>query len=160
MLDINTLAAWGEFIGGIAVVVSLVYLASQIRQNSRLLKVSTTGALATSDIEFSKLLIADSELHRIYEEGLADRDSLPETERRRFDMFLNMMMRAFKRDYYFAQDGAINDSVWQGERQSYLLTLQQAGARQWWSETLVQSYFGDEFRDYVDDLIREGEAAG
>jgi hypothetical protein len=24
MLDINTLAAWGEFIGGIAVVVSLV----------------------------------------------------------------------------------------------------------------------------------------
>jgi hypothetical protein len=26
MLDITTLAAWGEFIGGIAVVVSLIYL--------------------------------------------------------------------------------------------------------------------------------------
>ena len=36
-MDITTLAAWGEFLGGIAVVVSLVYLASQIRQNSRLL---------------------------------------------------------------------------------------------------------------------------
>jgi hypothetical protein len=35
-MDITILAAWGEFIGGIAVVVSLVYLASQIRQNSRL----------------------------------------------------------------------------------------------------------------------------
>ena len=35
-MDITTLAAWGEFLGGIAVVVSLVYLASQIRQNSRL----------------------------------------------------------------------------------------------------------------------------
>ena len=33
-MDITTLAAWGEFIGGIAVVVSLIYLASQIRQNS------------------------------------------------------------------------------------------------------------------------------
>jgi hypothetical protein len=33
-MDITILAAWGEFIGGIAVVVSLVYLASQIRQNS------------------------------------------------------------------------------------------------------------------------------
>ncbi len=30
MLDINTLAAWGEFIGGIAVVVSLIYLARRI----------------------------------------------------------------------------------------------------------------------------------
>ncbi len=37
-MDINTLAAWGEFIGGIAVVVSLIYLASRIRQNSRLLQ--------------------------------------------------------------------------------------------------------------------------
>ncbi len=32
-MDITTLAAWGEFLGGIAVVVSLIYLASQIRQN-------------------------------------------------------------------------------------------------------------------------------
>ena len=36
MLNITTLAAWGEFVGGIAVVISLVYLASQIRQNSKL----------------------------------------------------------------------------------------------------------------------------
>ena len=33
-MDITILAAWGEFIGGIAVVVSLIYLAGQIRQNS------------------------------------------------------------------------------------------------------------------------------
>jgi hypothetical protein len=43
MLDINTLAAWGEFIGGIAVVVLLIYLAGQIRQNSRLLRASTAS---------------------------------------------------------------------------------------------------------------------
>ena len=32
-MEITTLAAWGEFIGGIAVVVSLIYLAGQIRQS-------------------------------------------------------------------------------------------------------------------------------
>ena len=50
-MDITTLAAWGEFLGGIAVVVSLVYLAGQIRQNSRLLRAST--ASATSQTVFS-----------------------------------------------------------------------------------------------------------
>jgi len=35
-MDINTLAAWGAFVGGLSVVFSLVYLASQIRQNARL----------------------------------------------------------------------------------------------------------------------------
>ena len=48
MLDITTLEAWGEFIGGIAVVVSLVYLASQIRQNSKLMRVSTAAVASGS----------------------------------------------------------------------------------------------------------------
>jgi hypothetical protein len=43
-MDINTLAAWGEFIGGFAVVISLVYLASQIRQNSRQMRAATGTA--------------------------------------------------------------------------------------------------------------------
>jgi hypothetical protein len=34
-MDITSLAAWGEFLGGIAVVVSLIYLASQIRNRSK-----------------------------------------------------------------------------------------------------------------------------
>ena len=33
MLDITTLATWGEFLGGIAVVVSLVYFVSRSRLN-------------------------------------------------------------------------------------------------------------------------------
>ena len=33
-MDITTLAAWGEFLGGIGVVVSLIYLAEEVRQNS------------------------------------------------------------------------------------------------------------------------------
>ena len=41
---LEPLAAWGEFLGGIAVVVSLIYLAGQIRQNSRLLRASTSAA--------------------------------------------------------------------------------------------------------------------
>ena len=34
-MDITTLAAWGEFLGGIAVVVSLIYLAGQIRMSTK-----------------------------------------------------------------------------------------------------------------------------
>ena len=65
-MDITALAAWGEFLGGIAVVISLIYLASQIRQNSRLLRTST--ASATSDISgrLSTLLVQDPEVARIF----------------------------------------------------------------------------------------------
>jgi hypothetical protein len=150
---------WFQIISNVAIIVGLALVIYEIRQNSLLLRVSTTAAVAASDIEFSKLLVTDPDLSRIVGEGLMDREVLSESERLRFDNFLDMMLRVFKRDYYFAQDGAIKDSVWQGERQSYLLTFQQAGARQWWSETQAQKWFGDEFRNYVNGLIREGEAA-
>jgi hypothetical protein len=35
MLDITTLAVWAEFSGGVAVVVSQIYLAGQIRRACR-----------------------------------------------------------------------------------------------------------------------------
>ena len=88
-MDITTLAAWGEFLGGIAVVVSLVYLAGQIRSNTRMLQVSATVAYGESDMEIAKLLIADPEVARIFREGAADRESLSIDERSRLDQFLD-----------------------------------------------------------------------
>ncbi len=157
-MDITTLAAWGEFLGGIAVVVSLVYLASQIRQNSRLLQVSTTAALGDQEIEFSKLMIEDPEISRIFEDGAADRDSLSEAERRKFDAFMRMVFGTFQRNFFVEQDGALKASLWQTELRGTRSILRQPGSQQWWEE--ARPLFGDEFGEFVDGLIREGEAAG
>ncbi len=64
-MDITTLAAWGEFIGGIAVVASLIYLAGQIRQNSRLLRASSSSVSAAGQNSIAELMAQDSELARI-----------------------------------------------------------------------------------------------
>ncbi len=64
-MDITTLAAWGEFLGGIAVVVSLIYLAGQIRQNSKLLRASTASVTAQNLFSESSLMVQDPEVARI-----------------------------------------------------------------------------------------------
>ena len=84
MLDITTLAAWGEFFGGIAVVVSLIYLAGQVRQNSMRQRASTTAATAQTQFLQIALVVQDPEMARIWWEGLADYDSLSDSECRRF----------------------------------------------------------------------------
>ena len=75
-MDINTLAAWGEFLGGIAVVISLVYLASQIRQNSKLLRASTSSVINETSSRIGILAAENPEVARIYWEGIADRSAL------------------------------------------------------------------------------------
>jgi len=157
-MDITTLAAWGEFLGGIAVVASLIYLASQIRQNSKLLRVSTTISVCESDIEYARLRIEKPESMLVLRAGFADRESLTEVEREIFDGYLDLSIRILQKDYYVAQDGAMKQSLWQGEQRGMYWVLHQPGSQQWWEENRFT--FSDEFRDYVDGLIREGEAAG
>jgi hypothetical protein len=157
-MDITTLAAWGEFLGGIAVVVSLIYLASQIRQNSRLMQISSTVTLGESDIAICQMLVNDSEISRIFRQGTEDRESLPEAERDRFDAWVDMIMRIFQRSYFIAQDGALKPAIWQGEKRGNAWIIQQPGSRQWWDEN--RNFYSDEFGSFLDGLIREGEAAG
>ena len=157
-MDINTLAAWGEFIGGIAVVISLVYLASQIRQNSRLLQVSTTAALADSDNLMSSLMVQDPELIRIYRDGVGEGASLSEAENDRFNWYVEMRFRGFLRNYQFAKAGVLDGGVWEAELKGQTLQLQQPGVRTFWNEH--RHIYGSEFSEFVDGLIREGEAAG
>ena len=156
-MEITPLAAWGEFLGGIAVVVSLVYLASQIRQNSKLLRASTASASVAENTSSSSLIAGDSELARIYWDGLMDRSSLSEADRRRFDPLLHIFFAGWNLEYQFAEDGVIGPVVWENRRKGMSRLFQQPGMRQWWDEW--GDTYGSDFVDFVDGLIREGEAA-
>ncbi len=95
MLDITTLAAWGEFIGGIAVVVSLIYLAGQIRQNSNLLEAAAEDSRMQTFNASTALIVGDPEIARIFWDGIEDREALSKADQRRFDPFIQMQYQTF-----------------------------------------------------------------
>jgi len=157
MLDITTLAAWGEFIGGIAVVVSLLYLASQIRQNSKLMRVSTAAVTSGSVASLTTSLAEDPELARIYREGLIDLSALSDADRYRFDAIAMQNFGAACTIYHLWQAGAFLPALWEFRHRGMLWSTRQQGMREWWREW--RNTFDEAFRNYVDSLIREGEAA-
>jgi hypothetical protein len=130
MLDISTLAAWGEFIGGIAVVVSLVYLASQIRQNSKSLKASTASVAQQALLEVSSLLSQDLELARIYLGGLADRAALSEQDRMRFDPLVSVQITGLQQQFRLSRDGSLSSEVWADMEHAQRWFRQQPGIQQ------------------------------
>ncbi len=93
-MDLEGLGNLGDFIRGIAVVVTLVYLAAQIRQNTRQVQQSVELARAQAikgaySIEATLLTIAsDAEVARIFRSGLADYRSVSGDERLRFTMLM------------------------------------------------------------------------
>ncbi len=157
MLDITTLAAWGEFIGGIAVVASLIYLASQIRQNSRLLEATNSSTRTQSMSAASLALAQDPDVSRIFWEGLADLGALSEADQRRFVPLLTMTFNSFGEQYWAHRAGFSRSSGWEQQELGMRWYLEQPGAQQWWRDW--SRIYPPDFSDYVAGLIREGEAA-
>ena len=157
-MDITTLAAWGEFLGGIGVIASLIYLASQIRQNSKLLRASVASVINETTTRIGILAAEDPEVARLYFEGLADPSALTAIDRRRFDSMIGTFVGGLQQELQFAQDGIIAPSLWASRIRGTRWMLHQPGMQQWWEEW--QNLYSDDLVALVDGLIREGEAAG
>ena len=80
-MTLDDLGNIGEFVGAVGVVVSLIYLAVQIRRNTRSVRASTFQEAVRDVAILSDLLATDAELSRIWSSGLQDLDALKPDER-------------------------------------------------------------------------------
>ncbi len=147
-MTLQDLGSIGEIVGALGVIVSLAYLAVQIRQNTRSVRSASFQEAIRDVIAVTDVLSTDQELSRIYWKGLADFGSLEPDERRRFSSILVGMFRRFENIVYQTQQGALEAGSWEGVRMTAALTLSRPGAIAWWSE--AQDLFSKEFREYVE----------
>ena len=157
-MDINTLAAWGEFLGGIAVVVSLIYLASQIRQNSKLLRASSASVSAAGQIRVAELMAQDPELTQVWLQGVRDRNGLSEHDRQRFDPLMAIFFGSTNQEYHLALDGAVSPTYWNYRLKVLLQMFEDPGVQQYWTE--YGAAYSDELIDLVNGRILKGDVAG
>lgn len=85
MFDINTAANMAEIAGGIAVLISLIYVGYQIRQSNRIASATALQSVLDGFIESVMApMIADGELTDIINRGFLSWDSLSTVEKTRF----------------------------------------------------------------------------
>ena len=129
----------GDFIGGIAVLVTIAYLAIQIRQNTDQVKIGSEIARAEayarsveSFSDFRSLLISDSEVADIYLRGCRDMDSLSPAESLRFYLILQQI-------FHTVQAALANTTVTGTELENPAhffnldVMLRQPGIQDWWA---------------------------
>ena len=155
-MDITTLAAWGEFIGGIAVVVSLVYLASQIRMNTKTVRASNLGVAMAASSEWSRMIL-DPAAASLYVRGMEDFVGLSTEDQLRFNGLMSHLFGVNLNTRHLRQQGLFDAETEENQAKTIAYILESPGARQWW--TANRHWWRTEFGDFVDGLIREGEAA-
>ena len=131
-LSIQELGSLGELVGGLAVIVSLLYLAVQVRQNTKTARASNYESVLNGLREFHALLAQDGELTDIYMRGTADLASLDPRDRVRFNMLLYNAFTNYGVALYFHEQGTIEERLLRFFEEGFLSMLRLPGALEWW----------------------------
>jgi len=160
----DAIGAIAETLGAVGVIVSLVYLATQIRhsrdqmsQNSKLLTASATTAAIQTRSRSNEMMIQDSEVARIFWDGIVDRDSLTLEDQGRFDPLILLQFEGRSQDFLFYRQGVSSAESWDMAEAGIGWMLEYPGYQQWWR--LWGNNFSSEFQDYINGRLRDLEQA-
>jgi hypothetical protein len=145
----DAVGAIGEIVGALAVVISLVYLASQIRTQNR----ESRAASVHQVIEGYRSSIAalhEPEMADIWVAGIADFDSLAPAQRLRFVVYMTVALRSFEDAYFQWREGRLETDVWNALLTPLIDVKSTSAFDRFWE--LRRHHFRAEFADYVDNL--------
>ncbi len=148
-LKISRLADITEILTSIAVLVTLVYLAVEINQNTEALHGQTRqSVLEASQAELFKLADRPELAINFVKDG-----PLSEAESVELHMFLLATMRLREFSWLQYMNGTIDQSQWDTELGVLKILLVTPRTRHWWN-TLGRPAFSHEFSTFVDDSIK------
>ena len=150
--------AAGEIIGALAVVISVVYLAVQIRRQTDQARLGATRDIADQRNDLISLVIEDSEVAQIYIKAVQDYDTLPNDERIRASFLFQQFMRLAEQQHLHVKQGHIDPAYFDSMDRTYLEWLTFPGTQQWWSGS--KEFFEPEFRARIDMLIAKAKERG
>jgi len=162
-MTLQDLANLGEIIGAIAVVISLVYLAIQIRQNtvqirenSQISRLLLQENFVTGQEGLIRAFLTNEEMYRIWRLGSTTTEELSEDDRERFGLLLYGQMYRYHVMYQAR-------SIEPLEYKRCLIQIDRFAAmhafRSWWSRQRAGFDFDPSFVKLIDDRIEKVESA-
>jgi heme exporter protein D len=148
------LGNYGEFVGAIAVVLTLVYLIFQVMQNTKAIRQQSYNDILQRRNQWFRDPAVDRQVMSLFGTGV-EGEQFDELDAARFT-FLMVNYYSHVQDCYMQyRAGIVERSVWEAEVRIIIASFRRPGSQAWWR--VGKQFFVPEF---VDALERETEAVG
>jgi hypothetical protein len=154
----EALGAIGEIIGAAGVIVSLLYLGSQVRNNSRQLRHAAAQAVLDKLNGLIGQLAFTAGAGDIWTRGLSGLDALRDDEE--LVRFSSMLLQAFwtyEEILHYRRAGVIEEGAWIHARAPVEHFMRTPGFQEWWE--LRKDWFGKDFQEFVGARMPETTGA-
>ena len=153
-MSIEALGNIGDFLGGIAVLVTLMYLAIQIKANTNSTQAENRARVA---MEYMDVMQPESDpvLARIFGEGLRNYPDMPQEDLVRFGSYFNRQSLFFQAVYARYERGQLEQETYSAYLNWYCSLVSTPGGSNWFND-IVRPIYAPAMIKAVDARIEEG----
>jgi hypothetical protein len=156
VMTLDQIANIAEVSAAALVIVSLIYVAMQIKQNTKATQISTSQAFIDTHGKVVLHVSGDKEFRDIYWRGLKGLSNLDGSETAAFATWTIHTFRVWESFYYQWQDGVFDDRLWAGWKNQLCDLFGYRGIREIWSARNHQ--LSEKFREFVDHEVVSAES--
>jgi hypothetical protein len=148
------LAAIGQLAAACIGIPSIIYLAVQIREQTRERRQSAVNALTVQWGDLTRSFHDNAEFCAIYLRGVQSFTDLDAVSKLRFSSFLNRFFKNFQAMFFSHRDGVLSASLWGEVERTMSDVIAYPGVQQWWQTR--RHWHTEEFASVIDALIAKG----
>jgi len=148
-MSIQDWAAVGELIGSLAVLISLVYLAVQVRHVRKQARLDSELHLTDQMAKHTEQMGRDTDLARIVELANNSPEELTEDERRRAMWWQTSFLHMCEGLYNRHKDGQLSNEAWEPYERGLAGLFNTEFLQSWWA-TDQKLLYTKSFQEYVD----------
>jgi hypothetical protein len=148
------LAAFGQLAAVFVGIPSLIYLAIQIREQTKERRQTAVHALTEQWGGLTGSLHDNAETAEIFLRGMQSFIDLDPVSKLRFSAFFNRLINVFEGMYFSHCQGILTESSWRAVERTMGDLIAYPGVQQWWETR--RHWHTEEFDRIVDTIIARG----
>ena len=153
-MQLETLSQLGEFVGGFGVILSLVYLAIQVRSNTNSQRADMTARILDRMAAMQHTYAFDAQASKFYTRAITDPAGLTFDERNQFAWLMTEFFGAMEFLMQQYEAGNVEEQTWLRWSKTLDWWLTFPGIKAFWNGRPTP--YTDDFTDFVEDRLLNG----
>lgn len=144
-----------QFLSALAVILTLIYVAGQLRQNTEMMKTNAAHERVQRDFDISSILIENKDFSKIWLQSRKDFDSLDEADKNRMIFFERRAIIHWQSMYQLHTKGLLPDSNWNELKWLIQNLGMHQGLRQTWN--IFKNSFESGFQNFIEEQFAKSD---
>lgn len=151
-MSLKKMALIAEILGGVGIIISILYLAYEVSQNSRSVEISHHLTLSDQYLALRMSVAEDNDLAEIIVRGNSNLSALEPAERLQFESYLTSLWDIWENAGYMFNTDRLSQSAWANWDRALCLRMSSSGSAAAWTNGLYRHY-GVSFVDIMNQCL-------